>query len=414
MLIRFCLYGFLKNQRYFEPFLYLAFLDKGLTFLQIGILVAVEGVTMNLLEVPSGALADLMGRRKTMILSFVAYLFSFLAFGMAQSFGALCGAMVLFGIGESFRTGSHKALIFAWLKREGRSHEKTRVYGLTRSFSKYGSALSAMIAAVLVFSSSDYQSIFFWSMVPCGLSILNLLTYPGDIDPPVEGLTSPRTVIAHLAASLKEVVRRPGLRRTVFESMTFHGLFRATKDYVQPVLLLAAVAWFGGAAADLADERQAALLVGPVYSILFLGSALASRHAHAFAGWCGGERAAVRTLWIAFACLFALLTAASAYEILDAVILGFVLLHVLQNLWRPILTSRIYDELDDRAGATVLSIESQGQRVTAVVFAPLFGYLVDTSHSFWPAAGIATLVAVWFALRPRATSPAAAGSEATV
>ena len=37
---RFCLYGFLKNQLYFEPFLILAFLEKGLSFLEIGLLIS--------------------------------------------------------------------------------------------------------------------------------------------------------------------------------------------------------------------------------------------------------------------------------------------------------------------------------------------------------------------------------------
>ena len=39
MLVRFSLYGFLKNQRYFEPFIILFFLEKGLSFTQIGLLV---------------------------------------------------------------------------------------------------------------------------------------------------------------------------------------------------------------------------------------------------------------------------------------------------------------------------------------------------------------------------------------
>jgi uncharacterized membrane protein YfcA len=39
MLFRFSLYGFLKNQRYFEPFLVLAFLEKGLSFFEIGLLI---------------------------------------------------------------------------------------------------------------------------------------------------------------------------------------------------------------------------------------------------------------------------------------------------------------------------------------------------------------------------------------
>ena len=39
MLFRFSLYGFLKNQRYYDPFLYLAFLEKGLSYFEIGILI---------------------------------------------------------------------------------------------------------------------------------------------------------------------------------------------------------------------------------------------------------------------------------------------------------------------------------------------------------------------------------------
>ena len=42
MLARFCLYGFLKNQRYFEPFLILVYIDRGLSFTAIGSLVAAQ------------------------------------------------------------------------------------------------------------------------------------------------------------------------------------------------------------------------------------------------------------------------------------------------------------------------------------------------------------------------------------
>ena len=49
MLKRFCLYGFLKNQRYFEPFLWLAFLEKGLSYSQIGFLIGFREVAINAL-----------------------------------------------------------------------------------------------------------------------------------------------------------------------------------------------------------------------------------------------------------------------------------------------------------------------------------------------------------------------------
>ena len=74
MLFRFSLYGFLKNQRYFEPFLVLVLLEKGLTFFLVGVLVGFREIAVNLLEIPSGAVADVCGRRRSMMLSFAAYI----------------------------------------------------------------------------------------------------------------------------------------------------------------------------------------------------------------------------------------------------------------------------------------------------------------------------------------------------
>ena len=98
MLWRFCLYGFLKNQRYFEPFLILILLDRGLSFTVIGALVAVREVTTNLLEVLSGALADTWGRRRSMVASFAAYVASFLLFALPPDALAAPGDVALLGL----------------------------------------------------------------------------------------------------------------------------------------------------------------------------------------------------------------------------------------------------------------------------------------------------------------------------
>ena len=119
MLFRFSLYGFLKNQRYFEPFLVLAFREKGLSFFQIGLLIGVRELCINLMEVPTGAVADVAGRRKAMVYSHVAYAASFVLLGMASALPLLFLAMFLFGVGEAFRTGTHKAIIFDRLRQQG-------------------------------------------------------------------------------------------------------------------------------------------------------------------------------------------------------------------------------------------------------------------------------------------------------
>ena len=49
---RFCIYGFLKNLRFFEPFFIIYFMSKGISFLEIGILYAVREIASNLFISP--------------------------------------------------------------------------------------------------------------------------------------------------------------------------------------------------------------------------------------------------------------------------------------------------------------------------------------------------------------------------
>ena len=73
----FSLYGFLKNQQYFEPFIMLVFLQMGLTFTLIWGPSWLTKISRNVAEIPSGAIADILGRRKSLLFSFSCYIVSF-------------------------------------------------------------------------------------------------------------------------------------------------------------------------------------------------------------------------------------------------------------------------------------------------------------------------------------------------
>jgi MFS family permease len=175
MIFRFSLYGFLKNQRYFEPFLVLALLQAGLSFFEIGLLLGFRELAVNIIEIPSGAIADLCGRRRSMMLAFVSYILGFLTLGFANQLAPLFLAMGLLAVGDAFRTGTHKAMIFTWLRIQGRSHERTQIYGYTRSWSKIGSAVSAIAAAAFVLVADSYTLIFFFAVIPYSLNLVNFL-----------------------------------------------------------------------------------------------------------------------------------------------------------------------------------------------------------------------------------------------
>ena len=80
MIFQFSLYGFLKNLRFFEAFLFLFLRDKGLSFTDIGFLLAFKEVLVNIFNIPTGAIADLYGRKKSLIFAMLAYVFSFIIF----------------------------------------------------------------------------------------------------------------------------------------------------------------------------------------------------------------------------------------------------------------------------------------------------------------------------------------------
>ena len=71
------------NCRFYYPIFTVLFLDFGLTVAQFSILNAVWAATIVMAEVPSGALADIVGRRRLLV---------FAAFSMLVEMAILCFA----------------------------------------------------------------------------------------------------------------------------------------------------------------------------------------------------------------------------------------------------------------------------------------------------------------------------------
>jgi len=195
--------------------------------------------------------------------------------------------MMCFAIGDAFRTGTHKAMIFRWLDLEGRAGQGTRVYGYTRSWSKIGSAVSVVVACVFVFLTSNFIYVFFLTIIPYVLNIVNLLGYPEDLDGDRHSSSSIRDMMRYLKEALIISVRRADLRRLMLESMGFEGFFKAARDYLQPILQKASLPLVAAlfTNVEMTVEQRSVFLIGPIYFLLFILSAVASRKAYFFPRW---------------------------------------------------------------------------------------------------------------------------------
>jgi MFS family permease len=377
---KFCFYGFLKNQRFFEFFLLLIFYQiKGLNLSLIGMLYSIRFIFRALFEIPSGFMADAMGRRSIMLIAYAVYMVSFIGYHFANTFLWLIIPSILFGIADAFRTGTHKAMIFEYLKRNGWQDQKVEYYGHTRSWSQFGSSLSSLIGAALVLFGGGYQYIFLFSLIPYALGFILLVTYPAYLD----GTSMQKESIKYWmeftrifkmsVASLKNFTNL----RLAFNVATFSGFFNAAKDYIQ--IIISAVALSIPIYINLkrtSDEKEI-VLIGLVYFLIYLLTATASRNT-SYIGKLFSSFDKYLNILLLLGIGIGLVAGSFFQTKYFAVSLTFfVFIFVIENLRRPAGVAAIAGQFDEKILASILSIESQLSSVLGAIMSVTIGLMAD-------------------------------------
>jgi MFS family permease len=83
--------------------------SRGLSLAEIGLLFTVHGLVVVALELPTGGLADVLGRRPVVVAGAVLYLVSCLVFAVATSFPAFLAGVLLLGVGRALDSGPVEA-----------------------------------------------------------------------------------------------------------------------------------------------------------------------------------------------------------------------------------------------------------------------------------------------------------------
>lgn len=388
-LLKFSAYGFLKNLQFFEPFILLFFtVSKGLSYTEFGALIAVREISVLILEIPTGIIADVTGRRRAMMIAFSAYLISFWLFTVAPSFWIFAVAMVLFGAGEAFRSGTHKSMIMEHLDLEGLSDQKVHYYGRTRGASRLGSAAVALIAAAIVYWSGTYRFIFVASMVPYALGLLLMTTYPKELDGEVKQRASLRDLWQHTADSLRSLFRTRQLARVIANASVEDAFFKVAKDYLQPILSTIAVALPATIIVATSKEKDSALVIGPIYFAIHMNSFVSSRMSGRLVDRVRHLGKAMNMLFWALAVLFCLTgvflvasgqvgTGFVHYAGLGLAVVAMFFFYTIYNLRKPMVVAFLSDRTEKQQRATILSCHSQCRALIAAVIAPLLGVIAD-------------------------------------
>ncbi len=143
------------NCRFYYPVFTILFLDYGLTIEQFALLNSVWAATIVAAEVPSGALADLIGRKKLLFATSILMilemaLLSFVPLdNISLIFWAFLFNRILSGLAEAMASGADEALAYDSLLAQGDKDDWPSVLSLLMRISALGSVLTMSLGALV-------------------------------------------------------------------------------------------------------------------------------------------------------------------------------------------------------------------------------------------------------------------------
>lgn len=132
-------------------FYYLKYTD----YAGIGFLEAVMITTATIGEIPTGAIADMMGKKMAVIAAFVISGLGNLIMAFAPSYTVLLGSIIMMTLGGCFYSGSLEALVYDGLKNDGKEKIFNKVISRMNTMQNLGMAMSGAVGGYLYMISNS-------------------------------------------------------------------------------------------------------------------------------------------------------------------------------------------------------------------------------------------------------------------
>jgi len=347
---------------------------KGLSLYQAGLVEAIFHVTGLLMEIPTGAIADIWGRKASRVLGRVVRVLSIIMFIMADGFLAVALAFVFTALSYNLESGSGQALLYDSLKQIKKEDDFTKIMGRNEVVMHIALIGSLTIGGYIASFNHDYA--YIGAGVVAVISAIQALTF---IEPKIDEEQQ--------------------------ESYSFKSFVNKVKDSVSVIKCNVKLAYYilifeslGAVVASVKFYLQN-YFKGIGYSEAFIGLFLA----------CGAGFAAIiatqayklehfwgeRRILRHFPIVMALLIWGVSLTTWPAIF--FILLVGLDSLVYVVFSDYINKMIPSNKRATILSMSSMVFSAFMIVIFPIIGALGDTitlGKAFLVIAGITSLIAV--------------------
>ncbi len=317
---------------------------------QIFTIQAAYALSILIMEIPSGYLADIIGRRKTLILGAMFMPIGIGVYAFTNSFYSFLIAEFIIAIGNSMRSGCDSALVYDTLIQLKQESEYKKFEGRSFYYARLGTSISSILGGLLALLSLRLP--FFANMATSALMLPLALAI---IEPQRKKLES--------TSPLKDILRiscrcftHPKLR--LF--MLFMALIRSTG--------------ITGIWAYFLYYESIGISIG-YFGIIFaafqLSAAFGSRQAHIMETKIGQKSSLYILLLIAPT--FVLVGLIKSVLLLPLIFMNAFLMGVAF----PLLLDSMNRLIESDVRATVLSVANMTGSLSFVIVSPLFGKLVD-------------------------------------
>ncbi|WP_321515538.1 MFS transporter [Marinifilum fragile] len=135
------------------PIIVLFYQENGLSMQDVLTLKGIYSVAVVVLEIPSGYLADVWGRKKSLILGAILGCLGFVVYSFSYGFTGFLAAELILGIGSSFISGSDSAMLYDSLLKMNREKEYLKQESRVMSVGNFAEAIAGIAGGSLALIS---------------------------------------------------------------------------------------------------------------------------------------------------------------------------------------------------------------------------------------------------------------------
>lgn len=336
----------------YMPVVVLFYESNGLKMKDIMILQAIYSVMIVILEIPSGYMADVWGRKKTILLGAVMGTAGFAIYGVSYGFAGFLVAEIILGIGQSLVSGADSAMLYDSLAERNNQRKYSKFEGRITSYGNLAEAAAALFSMLLV--TISLRTPYYGQIVVAALAIPAALTLK---EPVVHKKLISRSFREIIDISLFALVGNKLLRRNILFS-AFTGCATLT------------MAWFAQKFFEYNDIDE--VWFGLLWAALNVTVAIASFFAYHL------ERrikAAGTIILISLSIPLGYIGLAISGLVPGLIIL--FLFYLVRGYATPVLKDYINRVTGSEVRATVLSVRNFMIRIIFALAGPLLGWAND-------------------------------------